>query len=84
METEVGGEGKNDAVDRRERGCQWAQISKHGVKRLTVKVCTNNSEKIQFGKDKRHPFKNGFFQVPPFHSENILVSSKLSWAKYRN
>ena len=45
METEVGGEKKNDAVDRRERGCQWARISKHGVKRLTVKECTNNSEK---------------------------------------
>ena len=79
METEVGGEKKNDAVDRRERGCQWARISKHGVKRLTVKECSNNSEKTN-----ATPFKNGFFQVPPFHSENILVSSKLSWAKYRN
>ena len=38
METEVGEEKKNDAVDKRERGCQWARISKHGVKRLTVKV----------------------------------------------
>ena len=72
METEVGEEKKNDAVDKRERGCQWARISKHGVKRLTVKVCTNNSEKIQFGKDKRHPLKMDSFRF-------LLFILKIFW-----